>query len=52
MEIFADMIDDGNLDEKEFMNEYYKVIDMARFLSTSLFHIKRNSNTDSKRGCG
>ena len=33
------MIKDGNLDEKEFLNQYCKVIDTVRFLSTSLFQI-------------
>ena len=39
LEIFFEMIEDGNLDEKEVMNEYCKVIDTVRFLLTSLFHL-------------
>ena len=39
LEVFADIIEDGNLQVEEFMNEYCEVIDTVRFLSTSLFRI-------------
>ena len=48
LEVFVDMTEDGNLDEEEFSNEYCKMIDMVRFLSTSLFHIHWLKNNNNK----
>ena len=38
LDVFVDMIENGNFDEEEFMNEYCKMINTVRFLSTSYFH--------------
>ena len=35
LEVFVDMIENGNFDEEEFTNEYCKMINTVRFLSTS-----------------
>ena len=35
LEVFVDMIENGNFDEKEFTSEYGKRINTVRFLSTS-----------------
>ena len=35
VEVFVDMIENGNFDEEEFTNEYCKMVNTVRFLSTS-----------------
>ena len=35
LEVFVDMIENGNFDEEQFTNEYCKMINTVRFLSTS-----------------
>ena len=44
LEVFVDMIENGNFDGEEFTSECGKRINTVRFLSTSL--IKRNSEAE------